>query len=177
MAAAASGSAGERQFRLCVRVDKMAKIAKTHEGKASFPCSRVFSAASLPRLDFTRFLPRPVVSLVGCRARAGGALVGSSALAAQATAPRNGVLLLHRRQALCSAFGSCSFRVASLFQAEGLVQTARRGGSPGPRIGETGVKAGSRPRLTELWRAQFVPGESGDPGNTAAASRAAPTRA
>lgn len=33
VAAAASGRAWERQFRLCVRVDKMAKIAKTHEGK------------------------------------------------------------------------------------------------------------------------------------------------
>ncbi|XP_015452018.1 splicing factor 3B subunit 1 isoform X3 [Pteropus alecto] len=31
VAAAASGSSRERYFRLCVRVDKMAKIAKTHE--------------------------------------------------------------------------------------------------------------------------------------------------
>lgn len=44
-----------------------------------------------------------------------GALVVFFAQAAQATAPRNGVLLKHSRQALCSVFGSCSFRVASLF--------------------------------------------------------------
>lgn len=54
-----------------------------------------------------------------------GARFVPSAPAAQATAPRNGVLLLHPREVLCSVFGCCCFRVASLLWPEGLVQTAQ----------------------------------------------------
>lgn len=80
-AAAASGSPWERQFRLCVRVDKMAKIAKTHEGKRPRPFPRASWAASLPRPALLAFgdLARPFWSRPSPR---GGAWLGSSAQAA-----------------------------------------------------------------------------------------------
>ena len=55
----------------------MAKIAKTHEGKRSFPCYVGSPLPNLLRLCLPRFLPLPVVPFLGARARASGP--GSSA--------------------------------------------------------------------------------------------------
>lgn len=65
VAAAASGSSRERYFRLCVRVDKMAKIAKTHEGKLPFSSYVSSLLPSLLKFHLPRLLPLPVASFVG----------------------------------------------------------------------------------------------------------------
>lgn len=50
----------------------MAKIAKTHEGKRSFPCYVGSPLPNLLRLWLPRFLPLPVVPFLGARARSSG---------------------------------------------------------------------------------------------------------
>jgi hypothetical protein len=103
--AAASGSPWERQFRLCVRVDKMAKIAKTHEGKRPFPShARPRQPASRGPLSWLSASSRGISGLDRGRAARPARLVGAG------RCPRNGVLSHSGTGALFRA-GCWCFRV------------------------------------------------------------------
>lgn len=145
LVAAASGSPWERQFRLCVRVDKMAKIAKTHEGKRPFPShARPRQPPGRGPLSGLSASSRGISGLGRVRAAGPARFVGAG------RCPRNGVLSHSGTDALFRA-GCWCFRVL-LLCPESLARAACSGG---PRGRERGGGRG-RPSLSPPGRCRWL---------------------
>lgn len=148
--AEASGSPWERQFRLCVRVDKMAKIAKTHEGKRPFPShARPRQPARCVPLSWLSASSRGISGLGRVSAAGPAPLFGAGRY------PRNGVLLHSGAGALFRA-GCWCFGLLLLWP-EGLARAACSGGLRGRE--QEADMGGTSLSLPGRCRWQFAPGK------------------